>query len=157
MKKPYSAFVYLLLALVTLGAYWPILHNKFINFDDTQYITNNPHVLSGLKWNNIVWALGSGYASNWHPLTWLSHMLDVQLFGLRPAWHHAVSLLLHLANTLALFLVLRGLTGAHWRSAFVAALFAVHPVHVESVAWVAERKDVLSTFFGLLSLLFFAR
>src|SRR5262247_2741336 len=102
MKKPYSALIYLVLALVTLTAYWPVLHNKFINFDDTQYITNNPHVLSGLNWNNAVWAFRSGYASNWHPLTWLSHQADVQVFGLRPAWHHFISLLFHITNSLLL-------------------------------------------------------
>src|SRR5215471_4649896 len=157
MKKPPSAVVYLLLGLVTLGAYWPILHNNFINFDDTQYITNNPHVLSGLKWNNLVWAFGSGYASNWHPLTWLSHQLDVQVFGLRAGWHHVTSLLFHIANSVLLFTWLQRMTNARWQSAFVAALFALHPLHVESVAWVAERKDVLSTFFFMLTLLAYAR
>ena len=100
----------------------------------------------------IGWAFTTGHAANWHPLTWISHMVDVQLFGLHPGWHHLVNLLFHLANTLLLFLVLHRMTNALWQSAFVAALFALHPLHVESVAWVAERKDVLSTFFWMLTM-----
>ena len=146
-----------MLSIVTLAAYWPVLHNNFVHFDDTDYVTENIHVLTGLTWGNVVWAFGNGYASNWHPLTWLSHMLDVQLFGLNPIGHHLTNLLLHLANTLLLFAVLRRMTGAIWRSAFVAALFAVHPLHVESVAWVAERKDVLSGLFLMLTLWAYVR
>jgi tetratricopeptide (TPR) repeat protein len=142
-----------LLALVTLAAFWPVFQNDFIKLDDRQYVIENPHVLGGLTWENAKWAFQSGYASNWHPLTWLSHMLDVQLFGVNPGWHHFVNLLLHIANTVLLFLILKRMTGAVWRCVFVAALFAVHPLHVESVAWVAERKDVLSTFFFMLTLL----
>jgi tetratricopeptide (TPR) repeat protein len=146
-----------LLSMFTLAAFWPVFHNDFIRFDDNAYVLDNPRVLTGLTWANVHWAFRTGYQANWHPLTWLSHMLDVQLFGLRPGWHHFTNLLLHLANTLLLFGLLRRLTGAEWRSFFVAALFAVHPLHVESVAWVAERKDVLSTFFFMLALLAYAR
>jgi tetratricopeptide (TPR) repeat protein len=124
----------------------------FVNIDDQVYVTENPHVLRGLTADGLRWALGF-HAANWHPLTWLSHMLDVQLFGLRAGGHHLTSALLHLANTLLVFRLLRTATGAVGRSALVAALFGVHPLHVESVAWVAERKDVLSTLFGLLAAL----
>jgi tetratricopeptide (TPR) repeat protein len=141
-----------LLGAVTLATFWPVLHNDFIRYDDRDYITANPHVLSGLNWDGVKWAFTTAYASNWHPLTWLSHMMDVQLFGVRPAWHHFISLLLHIANTVLLFLLLRRLTGADWRSAFVAGFFALHPLHVESVAWAAERKDVLSALFFVLTL-----
>ena len=116
------------------------------------YVTENPHVLEGLTWPGVAWAFTSSAASNWHPVTWLSHMVDCQLYGLRPAGHHLTNVLLHSANTLLLFLILSRMTGAMWRSACVAALFAWHPLHVESVAWVAERKDVLSAFFFLLTL-----
>ena len=142
----------LLLSLLTLALYWPVKDFEFNNYDDAQYITGNPHVQSGLTAGNVRWAFTTGYASNWHPLTWLSHMLDCQLYGLNPAGPHVTNLFFHLANTLLLFGLLRRMTGAVWRSAFVAALFALHPMHVESVAWVAERKDVLSAFFGLLTL-----
>ena len=116
----------------------------FTNYDDNVYVTANPRVRSGLTLRGLAWALRTGYAGNWHPLTWLSHMLDCQLFGLNAGAHHLVNVLFHVANTLLLFRVLRRMTGALWRSALVAALFALHPLHVESVAWVAERKDVLS-------------
>jgi tetratricopeptide (TPR) repeat protein len=147
----------LLLVLVTLALYRPVTNHAFINFDDDQYITDNFHVKAGLTWPGIVWAFQSGYADNWHPLTWISHMLDCQLYGLNPAGHHLTNLLFHIANTLLLFLFLSRTTETIWRSGFVAALFACHPLHVESVAWVAERKDVLSTFFWLLTLLAYAR
>jgi protein O-mannosyl-transferase len=151
------ALICVLLASVTLGAFWPVLSNDFIKLDDRQYVVENPHVVSGLTWGNVRWAFQAGYASNWHPLTWLSHMVDVQLFGLKPGWHHLVNLVLHIANTLLLFLVLQRMTGARWRGAFVAALFAVHPLHVESVGWVSERKDVLSAFFFMLTLWAYCR
>jgi protein O-mannosyl-transferase len=147
----------LLLVLLTLALYWPVTDHRFINFDDDQYVTGNFHVNAGLTWSGIVWAFQSGYAHNWHPLTWISHMLDCQLFGLNPAGHHLTNLLFHIANSVLLFLFLNRTTGTTWRSGFVAALFAWHPVHVESVAWVAERKDVLSTFFWMLTLLAYAR
>ena len=146
-----------LLALSTLAVFWPVAGCGFLNYDDPTYFWDNDHVLGGLKGSGIVWAFRSFAGSNWHPLTWLSHMLDVELFGRAPTGPHCVNLALHVANTLLLFLLLRRMTGAHWRSALVAALFALHPLHVESVAWVAERKDVLSTFFGLLCLWAYAR
>jgi protein O-mannosyl-transferase len=141
-----------LLGALTLAACWPVLLNQFIILDDPDYVTKNPHVLGGLTWTNLAWAFTTGYASNWHPLTWLSHQLDVQLYGLNPAGHHFTSLLFHVANSILLFLLLNRMTAALWRSAFVAALFALHPLHAESIAWVAERKDVLSAFFFFLTL-----
>jgi Flp pilus assembly protein TadD len=129
----------------------------FIHFDDNLYLTENPVVQRGLTWSGLVWAFTAFHVSNWHPLTWLSHMLDVELFGLAPAGHHLVNVVLHAANAALLLVFLARTTGARWRSAFVAAVFAIHPLHVESVAWVAERKDVLSTFFGLVALLAYAR
>jgi tetratricopeptide (TPR) repeat protein len=152
-----SLLICALLCAVTLIAYWPLRDNDFINLDDYVYISKNPHVQSGLTRENVKWSFQVGYAGNWHPLTWLSHMLDVQLFGLDPHRHHLVNLLFHTVNTLLLFLVLQGMTRRAWRSAMVAALFAVHPLHVESVAWAAERKDVLSAFFFLLTLWAYAR
>ncbi|HEV8132764.1 MAG TPA: tetratricopeptide repeat protein [Acidobacteriota bacterium] len=144
--------VSLVLVMMTTAAYWRTFHNGFVLYDDRGYVTENPHVQQGLTWEQMRWALAATYAANWHPLTWMSHMLDCHLFGLNPAGHHGISLLLHLANTALLFFVLAEMTGALWRSAFVAALFALHPMHVESVAWVAERKDVLSGFFWMLTL-----
>jgi tetratricopeptide (TPR) repeat protein len=141
-----------LLMLVTMALYWPTTGYDFVNFDDSGYVTANPHVQDGLTWKNTWWALTTLHLGLWQPLTWISHMLDCQCFGLRPGWHHLTSLLLHAANTALLLVVLRRMTGALWRSTFVAALFALHPLHVESVAWVAERKDVLSTFFVMLTL-----
>jgi tetratricopeptide (TPR) repeat protein len=146
-----------LLGALTLVACWPVLLNQFIILDDPDYVTKNPHVLSGLSWKNVIWAFTTGYAGNWHPLTWLSHQLDVQLYGLNPVGHHLTSLLLHVANSILLFLLLQRMTAAMWRSAFVAALFALHPLHAESVAWVAERKDVLSTFFFFLTIWAYVR
>jgi Tfp pilus assembly protein PilF len=146
-----------LLALVTMALYWPATGHDFTDLDDGQYVLENTHVTSALTLENARWALGSGYASNWHPVTWLSHMLDCQLFGLKPWGHHLTNVLLHALNAMLVFALLQQMTGARWRSLFVAALFAVHPLRVESVAWVAERKDVLSAFFGLLALLFYAR
>jgi tetratricopeptide (TPR) repeat protein len=146
-----------MLALVTLVVYWPITHHGFTNFDDDGYITGNSHVKSGLTWSGMVWAFENTETTNWHPLTWISHMVDCQLYGLNPGSHHLTNLLFHIANTLLLFLLLNELTGALWRSAFVAALFAWHPLHIESVAWAAERKDVLSAFFWMLTLIAYTR
>ena len=146
-----------LLLLVTALVYWPVRTHDFINFDDPDYVSSNPRVLAGLTWDGVLWAFTNSHSSNWHPLTWMSHMLDCDLFGAKPAGPHLVNLLFHLTNTLLLFGLLRRLTGALWRSAMVAALFALHPLHVESVAWIAERKDVLSTFFGLLTIGAYAR
>lgn len=145
------------LALLTLAVYLPVLANGFIRFDDPLYVTRNSWVKAGLTWDGFVWALTANVASNWHPLTILSHMLDVELFGMEPLGHHLTSLLLHTAGTVLLFEALRRMTGEVWRSAAVAALFAVHPTHVESVAWVAERKDVLSGLFWMLTLLAWER
>ena len=156
-SKQLSAVICLTLALVTAALYWPMLHHPFINVDDEQYITSNPHVQAGLTWPGIVWAFENTEAANWHPLTWISHMLDCQLFGLNPGGHHLTNLIFHVANTLLLFLWLKQITGALWRSALVAALFAWHPLRVESVAWAAERKDVLSAFFWMLALIAYTR
>ncbi len=150
-------FLGLLLGLLALFAYWPVARCGFVDFDDFAYITENPKVPAGLTLEGATWAFRAGYAGNWHPLTWLSHMLDAQLYGLQPAGHHLTSLFFHLADTLLLFLLFNRMTGSLWRSAFVAGLFALHPLHVESVAWVSERKDVLSAFFGFLCLLAYAR
>lgn len=150
--------IILLLTLITLAVFRPVLNNGFVSFDDLDYITGNTLVRRGLSRDGFCWAFTSiGYSANWHPLTWISHMTDVELFGLDPAGHHLTSLLIHLANTILLFLVLRSMTGALWRSAFAAALFAVHPMHVESVAWVSERKDVLSALFWLLTMAAYLR
>jgi tetratricopeptide (TPR) repeat protein len=152
-----KALTSLLLIVAVFAVYWQVGNHQFVNYDDGRYILENPHVRVGLTGQGFVWAFTSTYASNWHPLTWLSHMLDVQLFGLNPGPQHLVNVLFHSVNTVLLFLLLLRMTGAYWRSAFVAALFALHPLHVESVAWVAERKDVLSAFFWILTLLFYAR
>jgi tetratricopeptide (TPR) repeat protein len=154
---PRTVFVCALLAILTSAAFWPVLRNGFVNYDDPEYVTENPHVQTGLTSANIRWAFTSQHGGNWHPLTSVSHMLDAQLFGLKASWHHAVNLLFHSGNVVLLYLLLQGLTRRVWRSACVAALFAVHPLHVESVAWVAERKDVLSGFFGLLTLVAYAK
>jgi tetratricopeptide (TPR) repeat protein len=145
-------FVCLLLFIATLAVYWQVGNYEFVNFDDDKYITDNPHVQKGLTRDSVIWAFTATHVSNWHPLTWLSHMLDFQLYGLNPSGHHLTNVFFHLVNTLLLFLVLKLMTGALWRSGLVAALFAVHPLHVESVVWVAERKDVLSTLFWMLTL-----
>ena len=150
-------FIALLLALVTLAIYLPVLHDGFVNFDDDDYITNNRVVKNGLTPAGIHWAFTTFHSANWHPLTWLSHMLDCQLFGLNPAAAHFVNALIHSANAALFFVLLLRLTSLFWPSLIVAALFAWHPLHVESVAWVAERKDVLSTFFALLALLSYTR
>ena len=146
-----------LLGLATLCVYWPATQCSFVNYDDDLYVTANAHVQAGLTWEGIKWAFLNQVASNWHPLTMMSHMLDCQMFGLNPRGHHLTSVLLHSLNAAMVFLLLQQLTGSRWRSLFVAALFAVHPLHVESVAWVSERKDVLSSFCGLLSLFFYAQ
>ncbi|MGO9018914.1 MAG: tetratricopeptide repeat protein [Syntrophobacteraceae bacterium] len=144
--------IYFLLTAAAFIAFWQLNRCDFINYDDATYVNENIHIQHGITMEAIRWAFTTGYASNWHPLTWMSHMLDVQLFGLNPRWHHLTNLLFHIANTLLLFFVFHRMTNAPWKSAFVAALFALHPLHVESVAWVAERKDVLSTFFWMLTM-----
>jgi tetratricopeptide (TPR) repeat protein len=150
-------FLSILLIISTVLVYLPLVGNGFVNYDDPDYVTSNSHVQGGLTWTNIVWAFTTGHASNWHPLTWISHMVDWQLFGSHPGPHHLVNVAFHIANTLLLFLVFRQMTGALWRSALVAALFALHPLHVESVAWISERKDVLSAFFFMLTLLSYGK
>jgi tetratricopeptide (TPR) repeat protein len=157
MKKKYdipdhqlNLLISLLLILAIIVAYGQVRNFDFVDFDDGLYVAENSHVQEGLTLEGLVWAFTTYHSANWHPLTWLSHMLDCELYGLNPMGHHWTNLQLHMANTLLLFFILKLMTGAIWRSAFVAALFALHPLHVESVAWVSERKDVLSTFFGML-------
>jgi tetratricopeptide (TPR) repeat protein len=151
-NKKYVLLIYAGLVLATVVAYEQLYNNDFVDYDDDMYVTENPHVKSGITGESIWWAFTTGHAYNWHPLTWLSHMLDWQLFGNRPGWHHLTNLLLHIINALLLFSVLKRMTGALWASGFVAAAFSLHPLHVESVAWIAERKDVLSTSFWLLTM-----
>ena len=168
VKKSFVIFTYFVLILSTLLVFWQVHNFSFVNYDDSDYIYENPHVLNGLTGDGVIWAFTTNRSANWHPLTWLSLMLDCQLFGANPGRMHFTNLILHLANTLLLFAVFKKMTdstpstssglasspqaGALWPSAFVAAAFAIHPMHVESVAWIAERKDVLSTFFLLLTL-----
>jgi tetratricopeptide (TPR) repeat protein len=152
-RSSHCLLICLALCISIFAVYWQVWDHSFVNYDDTLYVTKNPHVQDGLTFKDITWSLTATHAGNWHPLTWLSHMLDCHLFGMNPGWHHFSSLLFHTANALLLFLALNRMTGGLWRSAFVAGLFALHPLHVESVAWVAERKDVLSTFFLFLTLL----
>ena len=144
--------VCLFLVIATLVIYGQVRNHAFVNFDDDLYVTDNYHVKDGLTLENVAWAFTDTQTGNWHPLTLLSHMLDVQLYGMNPGEHHMTNVLFHIANTLLLFLVFRKMTSSLWRSVFVAALFAIHPLHVESVAWVSERKDVLSTFFWILTM-----
>ena len=154
-KTAFSApalWVSLALIVSIVLVYAAVWHHDFVNYDDHEYILDNPFVPAGLSWRGVAWAFTTGYFCNWHPLTWLSHMLDVQVYALNPGPHHITSVLFHIANSILLFGLLRRMTGALGRSAFVAGLFAVHPLHVESVAWVAERKDVLSTLFWILTL-----
>ena len=150
--KSQHLLIYLFLTAATLIAFWQVNQCDFVDFDDPSYVTENTHIRHGITTEAIGWAFTTGYSSNWHPVTWISHMLDVELFGLKPRWHHLTNLLFHIANTLLLFFVFHRMTKATWQSAFVAALFALHPLHVESVVWVAERKDVLSTFFWMLTM-----
>src|SRR5437867_1142483 len=147
----------LLLFGAVLWTFLPAIDNDFVGYDDPDYVTSNPHVQQGLTWPGIKWAFQSSAAGNWHPLTWLSHMLDFELFGFGAWGHHLTSILLHAISTVILFLVLRRMTRADWNSLFIAALFGLHPLRVESVAWVAERKDVLSTLFWMLSLWSYVR
>jgi protein O-mannosyl-transferase len=149
--KEWTTLVCVALAAATLAVFWGARQCQFVNYDDPAYITSNAEVQRGLSAAGARWSFASGAASNWHPLTWLSHMADVELYGLAPGGHHLTSVLLHAANGVLLFLILRMMTGALWRSAFVAAVFALHPLRVESVVWVSERKDVLSTFFWMLT------
>jgi tetratricopeptide (TPR) repeat protein len=157
-KNGWMAFVIaLFLAGITWYVFGQTIHHEFINFDDPDYVLKNSRVTGGLTLDGIVWAFTHVHAGNWHPLTWISHMLDCQLFGLNPAGHHLTNVVLHAATAVLLFLLLRQMTGSLWRSAFVAAVFAIHPLHVESVAWVAERKDELSGLFFVLTIMAYAR
>jgi tetratricopeptide (TPR) repeat protein len=144
------------LAFVTLIVFLPVARNEFVNYDDSDYVTANSHVQDGLSWQGLKWAFTTGHASNWHPITWISHMIDCQCFGQRAWAHHLVNALLHCTNGVLLFLLLDLMTGARCKSAFVAGLFALHPLHVESVAWASERKDVLCACFFLLTLIAYA-
>jgi protein O-mannosyl-transferase len=152
-----SLLICFMLTLVTFASYWQVKNNAFIDFDDPLYVTENKNVQSGFTPDAFKWAFTTNQAYNWHPLTWFSLFLNYRLFGLNPAGYHFTNLIFHVANSILLFLVFRLMTGTLWRSAFVAALFALHPLHVESVAWVSERKDVLSTFFWLLTMWFYVR
>jgi tetratricopeptide (TPR) repeat protein len=152
MRRHY--WIVLTLIVATVGVFGRVARHDFVNYDDTDYVTRNPRVQAGLTPDGVAWAFGQlhGEATYWHPLTWLSHMLDCQWFGLKPAGHHLVNLLFHTLNSVLVFLVFRRMTGAVWRSALLAALFALHPLQVETVAWIAERKNVLSTGFWLLTI-----
>lgn len=157
LHSPLTWILCAVLFLGTVAAYWPVSHASFVGYDDPFYITDNDHVKTGMNWENFKWAWHATVAANWHPLTLLSHMLDCQWFGLDAGRHHLMNLLFHSVNSCLLFALVLGMTSRLWPSFIVAALFAWHPMHVESVAWVAERKDVLSTFFGFLTLLAYAR
>jgi tetratricopeptide (TPR) repeat protein len=157
LQKHPTPGICILLAVIVALVFCQTLRHEFVDYDDGQYFFTNPHITTGLTWDNMRWAFQAGYANNWHPLTWLSLMLDVEWFGTGPAGPHLINVLLHAANAGLLFLLLKRLTGAPWRSALVAALFGLHPLHVESVAWVSERKDVLSGLFFMLTLLMYAR
>ncbi len=147
-----SILICCFLVIATVAVYGQAHEFEFVNYDDTVYVTENRNIQKGISSDSVAWAFTTVYAANWHPITWLSHMLDYRLFGMHSGNHHLTNLFLHIANTLLLFLVFRKMTGDLWQSAFVAALFALHPLHVESVAWVSERKDVLSTFFWMLTM-----
>ena len=150
--KKQILIVYIVLIVATLAVFWQVNQYDFINLDDTVYVTENKNIQSGITSNGVSWAFSTTYAQFWHPLTWLSLMFDYQLHGLNAGGYHLTNLILHLMSTLLLFWLFNRMTGAIWRSAFVAAFFALHPLHVESVAWIAERKDVLSAFFWMLTL-----
>ncbi len=141
-------WICLFLVVATAAIYYQVAKFDFINFDTDQYVYENNFVKEGLTANSIRWAFTTMHVSNWHPLTWLSHMLDIELYGLNPGRHHLTSVFFHIVNSLLLFGVLRRMTGSLWRSGLVAALFALHPLHVESVAWIAERKDLVSSMFA---------
>ncbi|MBW2364726.1 MAG: tetratricopeptide repeat protein [Deltaproteobacteria bacterium] len=144
--------IYIFIAITIFAAYWHLPKNDFISFDDNLYVTENLHVQEELTAKKLIWTFTTFHAFNWHPLTWLSHMLDFQLFGLNPSMHHFMNLLFHILNSILLFVVLNEMTKNKWPCAFVSILFALHPLHVESVAWVSERKDLLSTFFWILTM-----
>ena len=152
-----TLIVYILLTAATLAAYWQVIGYDFINYDDSVYVTENSHIQSGLTLEGVRWAFTTKYFGLWNPLTWLSLMFDYQLYGLNAGGYHATNLILHILSSLLLFWFFNRMTRAIWGSAFVAALFALHPLHVESVAWISERKDVLSAFFWMLTLCMYVR
>ncbi len=152
LRRKSNYLIVAILTILILSIYWQVGKYSFIAFDDDVYVYENPHVRRGLTLEGIGWSFTTFHGSNWHPLTWISHMADVELFGMNAGWHHWVSVLFHLLNTVLLYFVMWQMTGGIWRSAFVAALFGVHPLHVESVAWIAERKDLLSTLFWILTM-----
>jgi tetratricopeptide (TPR) repeat protein len=156
-NKYWAVCIYLVLALTTLAVYWQVRNHDFVNYDDNVYVSDNANIQAGITLEGIRWAVTSTIARNWHPVTCLSLMLDYQLFGLNPGAFHMTNVLFHTANSLLLLLVFSKMTGRIWQSAFVAAVFALHPLHVESVAWVAERKDVLSAFFWMLTMWAYVR
>lgn len=155
--KAKKILINIALVAVIIIAFGPVRKNGFVNYDDRLYITTNPYLIKGITTDSLIWAFTKPYASNWHPLTWLSHMLDCEIYGLNPAGHHITSVIIHIITTVLLFRVFFRMTGAIWPSAFVAAVFAVHPLHTESVAWAAERKDVLSGLFWILTMLAYVR
>jgi protein O-mannosyl-transferase len=157
IRQKYSLLVVLLLIILTLGVYWPVQNYDFINFDDSLYIIKNDHVRNGITLDGLSWAFSTKYFGLWNPLVWISFMTDSEFFRFNPGGYHWTNVILHLFDSILLFFVFRNLTGAIWRSAFVAGLFAIHPINVESVAWIAERKNVLSTFFWMLTILFYSR
>ena len=146
-----------ILAALTVLSYAHVFTNPFVAFDDGLYVTDNPRAQQGLTLDNVAWAFTTNSAANWHPLTWISHMIDVNFFGLNPRGHHLVNLFWHVVNSALVFLFLKRATGSFWRSAFISAVFALHPIHVESVAWISERKDLLSGFFAILALIAYTR
>ena len=155
--KTIQIAICIILVVATFAVYWQVLDHEFLNYDDKEYVINNWNVKAGLTSESVNWAFTTSHFSNWHPMTWLSHMLDYQLYGPHPKGHLLTNLLIHIANVLLLFIVLLRMTGALWQSGFVAALFALHPFNVESVAWISERKNVLSTLFWLLTIWSYAR
>lgn len=152
-KRDSRTLIAILIGVAVFACFWPALRNGFVGYDDPDYVTRNPMISAGWTWRLFPWAFTTPHASNWHPLTWMSHALDCSLFGLAPQGHHFTSLVFHAANAALVFLWLETATGFRWRCAFVALVFGLHPLHVESAVWVAERKDVLSAFFLLLALL----
>src|SRR4030043_466095 len=151
-EKYWSICICLVLALATAAVFYQVCNYDFVNYDAPVYVSENPNMQDGITPKAIKWAFFNDFWPMWHPVTWFSHMLDWRLFGPNAGGHHFTSLVFHIANSLLLFFVLKKMTNAIWQSAFVAALFALHPLHVESVAWIAERKDVLSTFFWILTM-----
>ncbi|MHC4691429.1 MAG: tetratricopeptide repeat protein [Planctomycetota bacterium] len=157
LHKNKSLLAYGFLVITALAVYWPVLKCEFVKYDDDKYVTENPNVKRGITYETVIWAFTTPHYHMWHPLTSLTHLLDYQLFGLNPSWHHLTSLLFHIASTLLLFGILKKMTSAVWPSLFVAAAFALHPLNVESVAWISERKNVLSTFFWMLTIAVYIR